>query len=243
MGPRAVLFDFGGTLFSYREVQGRAFYPLLAESLERLGVRAELREAGRAWRRASAESWRAFLPRPYYLHKDVFQDVFRRFAEDLGARATAADLEWFHESQRRLVVEAFALRPGCSEVLDRIRSAGLHAAIVSNIDDDYLVPMLERAGLRGRLDAWTSSEGARSCKPHPAIFEQALAKAGVDPQRALFVGDSLEQDILGARRLGMTTVRIRDGEAETPASGAGEAGAPHHEIENLRELLALLGLP
>jgi FMN phosphatase YigB (HAD superfamily) len=65
----------------------------------------------------------------------------------------------------------------------------------------------------------------------------------VDPQRALFVGDSLEQDILGARRLGMTTVRIRDGEAETPASGAGEAGAPHHEIENLRELLALLGLP
>jgi 2-haloalkanoic acid dehalogenase type II len=242
MRPRAVLFDFGGTLFSYREVQGRSFYPLLLECVARLGARAEPREAGRAWRRASAETWRRFHAQSYYLHKDLFQDNFRRFAEALGAEATPADLEWFHEAQRRLVHDSFALRPGCVETLARLRAAGVHAGIVSNIDDDYLEPMLERAGLRERLDAWTSSEAARSCKPHPAIFEQVLAKAGVAAAEAAFVGDSREHDIAGARRLGMRTLLIRDGDAETPGSGAGEAADPDHVIEDLREIPALLRL-
>jgi HAD superfamily hydrolase (TIGR01509 family) len=242
MRPRAVLFDFGGTLFSYREVQGRAFYPLLLEALERLGVRAAPREAGRAFRRAGAATWSAFQPLPYYLHKDLFQDQFRRFAAELGAAASPADLEWFHEAQRRLVQGAFSLRPGCVETLRRIRAAGLHAAIVSNIDDDYLEPMLERARLREHLDAWTSSEAARSCKPHAAIFEQALAKAGARAEQAVFVGDSPVHDIAGARRLGLRTVLIRDGEGETPGQ-VGEAAEPHHEIEDLRELPGLLGIP
>ncbi len=237
-----MLFDFGGTLFSYREVQGRAFYPLLIESLARLGVRAEPREAGRAWRRASAHTWRAFNPRPYYLHKDLFQDNFRRFAAELGAEASAEDLEWFHEAQRRLVHDGFALRPGCEETLARLRAAGLHTAIVSNIDDDYLLPMLERTGLRERLDAWTSSEAARSCKPDAAIFEQALAKAGAAAEEAVFVGDSPVHDIAGARRLGLRTILIRDGEAETPGTLVGESAAPDHEVSDLREIPILLGV-
>jgi len=242
MRPRAVLFDFGGTLFSYREVQGRAFRPLLAEALARLGVRVAPGEVGRAWKRAAAASWREFNPRPYYLHKDLFQDNFRRFAAELGAAASPADLEWFHEAQRDLVREGFALRPGCKEMLARLRSAGLHAAIVSNIDDDYLEPMLERAGLRGSLDAWTSSEAARSCKPHAAIFELALEKAGARAEESVFVGDSRVHDVAGARRLGMRTVLIRDGEGEAPGSAEGEAGEPHHVVEDLRQIPELLGL-
>jgi 2-haloalkanoic acid dehalogenase type II len=242
MRPRAVLFDFGGTLFSYREVQGRAFRPLLADALARLGVSAAPGEVGRAWKRAAAATWREFNPRPYYLHKDLFQDNFRRFAAELGAAATPADLEWFHEAQRRLVREGFALRPGCKETLTSLRAAGVHAAIVSNIDDDYLEPMLERAGLRGSLDAWTSSEAARSCKPHAAIFELALAKAGARAEESVFVGDSRVHDVAGARRLGMRTVLIRDGEGDAPGSAEGEAGEPHHVVEDLRQIPALLGL-
>ena len=242
MLPRAVLFDFGGTLFSYREVQGQAFRPLLGEALRRLRVTAEPRAIGRAWKTASAETWREFNPRPYYLHKDLFQDNFRRFGLALGAEPTADDLEWFHDAQRDLVVQGFELRPGCIETLAALRRAGVHTAIVSNIDDDYLLPMLARAGLEPHLDAWTSSEAARSCKPHAAIFEQALGRAGVEPGQAVFVGDSPEHDIAGARRLGLRTVLIRDGELENPGAGAGEAGVPHHVIADLREIPELLGV-
>jgi HAD superfamily hydrolase (TIGR01509 family) len=240
MRVRAVFFDFGGTLFSYARVQGRGFYPLLLGSLERLGVRAEPRDAGRAWRRASAASWRAFHGRPFFLHRELFLDTFRRFAAELGAEARPADLDWFHEEQRRLVYEGFELRPGCVETLDALRRDGLHAAIVSNIDDDYLEPMLDRAGLRPHLDAWTSSERARSCKPDRGIFEAALALAGARGDEALFVGDSPEQDIAGARGVGMRTVLIREAGAETPGAGVGLSAAPHHVVEDLREVPRLV---
>jgi putative hydrolase of the HAD superfamily len=243
MRPRAVLFDFGGTLFSYREVQGQAFRPLLGEALQRLRVTAEPRAIGRAWKSASAETWRSFNPRPYYLHKDLFQDNFRRFAVELGAAPTADDLEWFHDAQRRLVYEGFALRAGCVEMLGALRAAGIHAGIVSNIDDDYLEPMLERAGLRASLDAWTSSESARSCKPHEAIFAHALEKAGAAAADTVFVGDSPVHDVAGARRLGMRTILIRDGDEAAPGTAGFEAGVPDHEIRDLLEILPLVGLP
>ena len=56
------------------------------------------------------------------------------------------------------------------------------------------------------------------------------------------MGDSRVHDVAGARRLGMRTVLIRDGEGEAPGSAEGEAGEPHHVVEDLREIPGLLGL-
>jgi HAD superfamily hydrolase (TIGR01509 family) len=237
---RAVFFDFGGTLFSYRNVQGRSFYPILVEALERLGVDVELRRAGRAYREASARAFAEYHPRPYYLHRDLFEETVRRFGRALGAEPSREVLDWFHERQRRLVYEGFELRPGCFEVLAGLRREGIHVAVVSNIDDDYLHPMLERSGLCERLDAWTSSEEARSCKPDAEIFRYSMRKAGVEAGESVFVGASPEHDILGARRLGMRTVLIREADAEPPGSGAGERGEPHHTIETLEELVPIV---
>jgi putative hydrolase of the HAD superfamily len=111
--------------------------------------------------------------------------------------------------------------------------------VVSNIDDDYLDPMIERADLAELLHDWTSSEEARSCKPHDAIYRLACAKAGVDPERVLFVGDSPEQDVAGARALGMVTALIREEGAPPPGSGVGARAEPHHEIVKLAEVLPL----
>jgi HAD superfamily hydrolase (TIGR01509 family) len=241
MSVQAVFFDFGGTLFSYREVQGRSFVPIMLEGLERLRVQTELPDAGRAYRRASAEAFQVYFPQPYYLHRDVFMETFRRFALHVGGDPTDEYLSWFHEAQRRMVYEGFALRPGCFEVLAELRASGAHVGLVSNIDDDYLGPMLERAGLHAHLDSWTSSEEARSCKPDAGIYRHAIAKAGgIDPGRCVFVGDSPEQDIAGARRLGMHTILISDAGVEPPASGAGSAGEPHDRIKDLREIPALV---
>ena len=45
-------------------------------------------------------------------------------------------------------------------------------------------------------------------KPHPSIFVAALQLAGVDPRDAVMVGDSVRQDIEGARRIGMKAVLL-----------------------------------
>ena len=53
------------------------------------------------------------------------------------------------------------------------------------------------------------------------------------------MGDSPEQDIAGARALGMTTVLIREEGAPPPGSGVGAAAEPHHHITRLSEVLPL----
>ena len=53
-------------------------------------------------------------------------------------------------------------------------------------------------------------------KPDPRIFRQALSRLNAAPGRSVFVGDSMEHDIAGARKAGMMTVYIKKGEAEDP---------------------------
>jgi putative hydrolase of the HAD superfamily len=49
-------------------------------------------------------------------------------------------------------------------------------------------------------------------KPGRAIFERALELAGADPGEAVHVGDSLENDVVGARAAGIRPVLVaRDG--------------------------------
>ena len=238
----AVLFDFGGTLFSYRRIGVEAL-DLLRRGAERLGLELELPTLGHVYREASRAAYQAFARRPFYLHRDLFHETFRRFAASLGARTTPEQLDWYHEEQRLLLLESFELRSDCVEILQSLRRRGLHVGVVSNIDDDYLVPMLERAGLADVLDAWTSSEEAASCKPDPGIFQHALRKADARPENVLFVGDSREHDVAGARRLGMTTVLIQEEGAAAPGAGVGEPGEPHHVIESLSELIPILRRP
>jgi len=234
----AVFFDFGGTLFSYRRVGGGTGR-LIGDAVARLRVDVEPARIGVAYRDATRDAYLALQQRPYYLHRDLFADTWRRFAIGLGAEPDTEWTDWLIERQREIVTESFELRDDCLVTIAKLRGAGLHVSIVSNIDDDYLEPMIARAGLSDLLDDWTSSEEAGSCKPHEAIYHFACAKAQRAPGEVLFVGDSPEQDIAGARAVGMTTALIREPDAPPPGSGVGAAGEPHHEIATLGEVLSL----
>lgn len=54
-------------------------------------------------------------------------------------------------------------------------------------------------------------------KPHRSIFEAALKRVGVSAAEAMMVGDSLTQDIDGARRVGMRGVLVWRSILELPA--------------------------
>jgi 2-haloalkanoic acid dehalogenase type II len=233
-----VFFDFGGTLFSYRRVGGGTG-AVIRDAVLSLGVPIEPGRIGAAYNDAMRDAYQALQDRPYYLHRELFADSWRRFARALGAEPTEAWVGKLIDGQRRVVTEQFELRDDCVETLAELRDAGLRVAVVSNIDDDYLHPMIERAGLSGLLHHWTSSEEARSCKPDAGIYRYACAKAGCAPEQVLFVGDSPEQDITGARALGMVTALLREEGAPPPGSGVGASAEPHHHITRLSEVLPL----
>jgi FMN phosphatase YigB (HAD superfamily) len=104
------------------------------------------------------------------------------------------------------------------------------------------MPLVERSGLDALLDHWTSSEEAQSCKPHPRFFEVALEKARCSADEVLFVGDSPEHDINGAKAVGMRAALIREPDTTPPLQTGRETLTPDHEIETLSELKDLVAL-
>jgi putative hydrolase of the HAD superfamily len=96
--------------------------------------------------------------------------------------------------------------------LRELRARDLRVVAASNWDSS-LPQVLERTGLAGLLDGVVSSAAAGAAKPDARLFEAALDLAGVSPEEALHVGDRLENDIDGARALGMSAALIaRDGD-------------------------------
>jgi len=236
---RAVFFDFAGTLFDDRELRDVHLQQLRfvaaaagagAEAIDDTALRA-------AYRTGMGVAYRTVAMQPAYLHRTLFAAAFTAMAEALGGRIDDATAQHAVDRQYRATIEAAVLRPDCLDTLGALRAAGIHVQIVSNIDDEQLRPMIERLGLSAAIDAATSSESARSCKPDPVIYQLALSKAGVEPARSLFVGDSVGHDVTGPAALGMRTAWL----APRPGADPGEA-RPGAVIHNLGEVLDLLAV-
>lgn len=233
---RAVLFDFGGTLYDYGSL-----VPGEAESLLQLcewaGVRAELDDIRRAHREAMRRVFREYLPRGYYLHRDLFRDAVIGMLRAFDVTPDDAHLERYRALQWERHQRDLRLRDGVLETLQALRDRGLHVGMVSNIDEDQLEHLVAAAGVRPYFDSLLSSERAGACKPAPAIFTEALRRAGCAPAEALFVGDTLAQDVAGAKRMGMRAALIWHREDITPPAGEVQ---PDHVIRRIPELLELV---
>jgi putative hydrolase of the HAD superfamily len=101
----------------------------------------------------------------------------------------------------------FSAQPDAVDALTRVRARRTRVVVVSNWDVS-LTEVLERVGLAPLLDGVVTSAGAGARKPDPAIFDRALALAGAPPERCLHVGDSLQEDVAGARAAGIEAVLL-----------------------------------
>jgi 2-haloalkanoic acid dehalogenase type II len=233
---RAVLFDFGGTLYDYETLA-----PGDRESLELLASLAGARCGGddvhRAYRAALRRVFRDYVQREYYLHRDMFREAAVAALRELGAEADPDHLRRYRESQWAFHRRDFRLREGVPETLTELRRRGLRLGIVSNIDRDQLDHLGALAGLDRYFDWLLSSEEAGSCKPHRRIFARALERAGCEAAQALFVGDSLAQDIAGANGAGLRSVLLwHRPDREPPADGV----KPRHVIRKIPDVLELV---
>jgi 2-haloacid dehalogenase/putative hydrolase of the HAD superfamily len=132
-------------------------------------------------------------------------------------------------------LEAYWRNPGIhADAREMLAAVDLPTCCVSNADTTPLDIALRRHGVR--FDHVVTSEQARSYKPDAVIFERALAKTGADPTRVAHVGDSLHSDILGASKLGITTIWIN---REDRIHDIGNT-RPDHTIHSLAELPDLL---
>jgi FMN phosphatase YigB (HAD superfamily) len=156
----------------------------------------------------------------------------------LGRDAAPVLVEGFSEGGRRAAVHP---SDGVGECLASLKAGGTRIGIVCDIGltpSPVVRELLERAGLLDYFDGMSFSDEVGHYKPHPAIFEHALAGlGGVPAERAAHVGDRVRTDVDGAAAMGMKAVRY-NGVYEDELAGQREEVV----VRDLRELPRLLGV-
>jgi putative hydrolase of the HAD superfamily len=199
--PAAILLDALGTLLALEPPA-----PLLrAELARRFGLEVTERQAERA---IAAEI--AY----YRAHLDEGRDrtslgaLRRRCAGVLRSELPAGDLELDPLVDALVASLRFTAFGDVRPALVASRSRGQRLVVVSNWDVS-LHGVLRALALEPLLDGILTSAGAGVRKPALAIFEQALALVGARADEAIHVGDSLDEDVAGARDAGIEPVLIR----------------------------------
>lgn len=131
--------------------------------------------------------------------------------------------------------QAFGQVPIYGDVRPTLKALnGVRTGVVSNADHGHLMCALNTHRLM--FEKVVSSESARCYKPNPDIFFEALKGFDVRPEETLYVGDSQEDDIVGARRAGVHVAWLnRDGVVRRDA-----IPKPDYEIRRLLDVPELL---
>ena len=221
---RAVLFDVDFTLAQ----PGPDLGP---EGYRRLGERFALELDPTRYEEARRAAVDTLERHPELEHDDEVWIAFtERIVLGMGgdptrARECAVEMTRLWERS-----ENFELYEDVLPVLEELRRHGLRIGLVSNTGRD-LVDFVEHHRLD--VDAALSSRLHGKTKPDPTIFEAALGLLSVAAPEAAMVGDSIEDDVEGARALGMPAFLVdrEDRYPEVP-----------DRLPNLLALPAALGL-
>lgn len=228
---KAIFFDAADTLFRVRGGVGEVY----ARVARRFGAQPDAAAIERAFARAfrsapplafpgatddsierlEKEWWRRLVT-------EVFEEIgmFPRFAEYFNA---------LFEAFRG--IEAWELFPETVPTLEALKHRGLYLGIISNFDS-RIFDVLSALGIERFFDSVTISSRAGSAKPAKAIFLVALEQAQVKAASALHVGDSLREDVEGARAAGLKALLLdRQGRFRLPDPPA---------IATLDQLLSML---
>ena len=224
MNLRAVLFDVDFTLV-------RPGPELGPEGYVRAGRRHGLELDPSRYEDARAAALVDLRVHPELEHDD---EIWFRFSERV-VRGMGGDAESAYACSVEITRgwerhENFELYEDTLPVLDELRGYGLKIGLVSNSARDVHAFARHHAL---EIDAGISSFHHGKTKPHASIFRAVLDLLGVQPGEAAMVGDTVEDDVEGARAVGMRAVLV---------DRLGRNPGFEPRIEDLYGLPAALGL-
>jgi putative hydrolase of the HAD superfamily len=222
---RWVAFDLDDTLHYYRKASGRAADAVFANLDDEFGCGIDRLQAayagvlknaqqgafadGRTAREGRGERFGKLL-QAFSIIPDRYLDQ----ALDVYDAALAANLE---------------LKEGAAALLQDIERAGRSVMVVTEGPHDAQETTISRLGLAPYVDLLVTSSMERLTK-HTGLLQRALDKANCAPAAVIYVGDSVECDIIPAKALGIRVIFV--GEPDKAPDG----------VETVTSLASLPGL-
>lgn len=216
--PQVIFLDAVGTLFGVRHSVGSVYVQVAS----RFGVEADAKTLDRAFYQhfkttpalAFAEVDRDRIPD---LEFEWWQRLAYQTFEQVGLLEKFSDFDAFFVELYRVFATAdpWFLYPDTLPSLQYWQAEGIELGIISNFDS-RIFAVLEAFGLGNFFQSITISSLTGAAKPDRQIFEAALRKHTCLPAQAWHIGDSPQEDIEGARAVGMIPFWV-DPERASPA--------------------------
>jgi putative hydrolase of the HAD superfamily len=225
----AVIFDWGGTLTRWHDIDFHAESLALAQAVVNADhdlevSRARLHEAGATiWGRSRDHQ-----------QSSTVDDLFA----EAGLEHDAELLSAYYEFWEPHTLTDPAVRP----TWEALRADGIRIGVLSNTiwPRAFHESVFERDGVLDLIDGAVYTSEIPWTKPSPHAFEAAMAAVGAtEPSRCVYVGDRLFDDIWGAKNAGMRAVFVPH--SAIPAEQVGHTeGTPDAVVERLGDLPGLV---
>jgi putative hydrolase of the HAD superfamily len=132
-------------------------------------------------------------------------EFFSKVANELGApEQTAGQL---NEIYGKSFQENIIVFDGVKGLLSKLKAEGFKIGLVTNCGENTM-DYLSRLGL-DVFDAYALSNEVGVRKPDPKIYMKVVEELDVKPEECAFVSDEIDEDLVGARKLGMKTVYVK----------------------------------
>jgi putative hydrolase of the HAD superfamily len=234
-GVNVVLFDLDDTLLDYSgkvdESWARAVHACCADGpVDPHALIAALGHSRRwLWEDPSRHrEERINMPR-------AWQRIVAHALEGLGSPSDelAAAVAARFAADRHQVMELF---PEARPTLERLRARGIPLGLITNGDASQQRYKIERHDLARYFDVMVIEGEFGAGKPDEAVYRHALDALGAEPGHTCMVGDNLDFDVEGARRVGIAGVWVDRARTGLPP---GSTARPDHVIASLTDLFVI----
>lgn len=193
---KAVLFDLDDTLYRELDFVEQAFLNVAAVMAEYL--------AGKSGgeRTQTAEDLLHQMIR--LMEEEGRGEIFNRLCERYGVDIPVRELVRVYRETKPVL----SLYPDGGKLLAWLEDRGIKTGLITDGNAQVQHSKIRALGLDKRLHVVLASYDLGLTKPDPQVYAYCVGKLDVRPEEAVYIGDNPLKDFVGARQIGMKTVRI-----------------------------------
>jgi len=238
---KAVIFDLDSTLMDTHR------YPLVASEWLLKNSNVDVGEYGESYLRNLISRYFNAIETiaegaPFRSPFDIVKAAMGNSLEDIGFNADPELVEEATQRFRSLHIELSTPFPGVPELLSNLEGRRIMQGILTNGFVGNAKIILDNSKLSHHFKAIVDCGDVPAFKPMPDLFERTLAHLDAIPSETLFVGDEYYADMVGAKRLRLTTVWVnnRENSLEPLVAKYGPENTPDYVTKTISEFAEML---